>query len=80
MTHRIMENLWQVGGMDFTDSADAAIYLIQFDNVAALIDAGTGYAHEALRYRTVSSIFEKTARVGTGFAFRGTLRRFSGKS
>lgn len=49
MTHKILDNLWQVGGMDFTDSADAAIYLIQFGTTAALIDAGTGFGHDKLK-------------------------------
>ena len=48
MAHKILNNLWQVGGMDLTDSADAAIYLIQFGDAAALIDAGTGYGHDRL--------------------------------
>jgi glyoxylase-like metal-dependent hydrolase (beta-lactamase superfamily II) len=49
VTQKILDNIWQVGGMDFTDSADAAIYLIQFGNAAALIDAGTGYGHGRLK-------------------------------
>ena len=49
MPYKILNNLWQVGGMDFTDSADAAIYLIQFGNTAALVDAGTGIGHTKLK-------------------------------
>jgi glyoxylase-like metal-dependent hydrolase (beta-lactamase superfamily II) len=49
VTHKILDNLWQVGGMDFSDSADAAVYLIQFGNSAALIDAGTGYGHGRIK-------------------------------
>ena len=44
----IMENLWQVGGAEFTSVEDAAIYLIRFGNKAALIDAGCGSAHNDL--------------------------------
>jgi glyoxylase-like metal-dependent hydrolase (beta-lactamase superfamily II) len=44
----IMENLWQVGGAEFTSVEDAAIYLIRFGDKAALIDAGCGGAHDHL--------------------------------
>jgi len=44
----IMENLWQVGGAEFTSVEDAAIYLIRFGDKAALIDAGCGSAHNHL--------------------------------
>jgi len=44
----IIENVWQVGGAGFTASDDAAIYLIQFGEKAALIDAGCGNAHDKL--------------------------------
>jgi len=39
---RIKDNLWQVGGRGLTDAADAAVYLVRFDDKAALIDAGSG--------------------------------------
>jgi glyoxylase-like metal-dependent hydrolase (beta-lactamase superfamily II) len=45
---KIIENLWQVGGAEFTAAEDAAIYLIRFDAQAALIDAGCGNAHDKL--------------------------------
>ena len=45
---KIVQNLWQVGGSDFTAAEDAAIYLIRFDQLAALIDAGCGHAHKQL--------------------------------
>ena len=41
----IIDNVWQVGGGGLSDSADAAVYLISFDDRAALIDAGTGRGH-----------------------------------
>jgi len=44
----IIENLWQVGGAEFTSVEDAAIYLIRFGDKAALIDAGCGSAHNDL--------------------------------
>ena len=44
----IMQNLWQVGGAEFTSVEDAAIYLIRFGDKAALIDAGCGSAHNDL--------------------------------
>ncbi|MFC1835723.1 MBL fold metallo-hydrolase [Thermodesulfobacteriota bacterium] len=49
MSKQIMDNLWQVGGGGLTDAGDAAIYLIRFDDKAALIDAGTGQGHSRLR-------------------------------
>ena len=44
----IINNVWQVGGAGFTAADDAAIYLIRFENKAALIDAGCGNAHGRL--------------------------------
>lgn len=48
MSKTILKNLWQVGGDGLTASDDAAIYLIRFDEQAALIDAGCGGAHPKL--------------------------------
>ena len=45
---KIAQNLWQVGGGGFTAAEDAAIYLIRFENQAALIDAGCGRVHNQL--------------------------------
>lgn len=44
----ICSNLWQVGGAQLTDPADAAAYLVRFGDHAALIDAGCGFAHDRL--------------------------------
>ncbi|MCP3954569.1 MAG: MBL fold metallo-hydrolase [Desulfobacterales bacterium] len=49
MVIEIMENLWQVGGGDLTGAGDAAVYLVRFEDRAALIDAGTGSRHAVLR-------------------------------
>jgi glyoxylase-like metal-dependent hydrolase (beta-lactamase superfamily II) len=49
VSKRIKDNLWQVGGGGLTDPADAAIYLILFDDKAALIDAGCGHEHSQLK-------------------------------
>ena len=49
MSERILNNLWQVGGDDLTDSSDAAIYLIRFGDKAALVDAGCGWGHARLK-------------------------------
>ncbi len=49
MSLKIMPNLWQVGGGDLTNPQDAAAYLILFGDKAALIDAGCGNAHPALK-------------------------------
>lgn len=48
MSTRIADNLWQVGGSELTDPADAAIYLVRFGNKAALVDAGCGRGHARL--------------------------------
>ena len=48
MSRRIKNNLWQVGGPGITDQADAAVYVVQFDDRAALVDAGCGHAHSTL--------------------------------
>ena len=38
----ITKEIFQVGGSQLTSSEDAAIYLINFDGPAALVDAGGG--------------------------------------
>ena len=48
MSRTILKNLWQVGGDGLTASGDAAIYLVRYDDQAALIDAGCGGAHAKL--------------------------------
>jgi glyoxylase-like metal-dependent hydrolase (beta-lactamase superfamily II) len=45
---RIRNNLWQVGGRGLTDPSDAAVYLVQLGDAAALIDSGTGRDHSQL--------------------------------
>ena len=45
---RITDEVFQVGGPQLTAPEDAAVYLIKFDDHAALIDAGCGRANEKL--------------------------------
>ena len=45
---KIMENLWQVGGAEYTTVEDAAVYLVRFGDKAVLIDSGCGAEHEML--------------------------------
>jgi glyoxylase-like metal-dependent hydrolase (beta-lactamase superfamily II) len=45
---KIIDHVWQVGGDNLSGSGDAAIYLLAFDNAAALIDAGCGNGHQRL--------------------------------
>lgn len=45
---RITDEVFQVGGPQLTAPQDAAIYLINFDAHAALIDAGCGRANDTL--------------------------------
>ncbi len=44
----ITSEILQVGGYGLTAPEDAAIYLINFDGHAALVDAGTGRGHKRL--------------------------------
>ena len=45
---KITDEVFQVGGSEFTSHEDAAIYLINFDGHAALVDAGCGSSTERL--------------------------------
>ena len=45
---RITKEIFQVGGSQLTSPEDAAIYLINFDGHAALVDAGCGDAQDRL--------------------------------
>ena len=45
---KITDEIFQVGGTGFTSSEDAAIYLVNFDGHAALVDAGCGRGGEKL--------------------------------
>jgi len=45
---KIMDNLWQVGGAEFTTVEDAAVYLVRFGEKAALFDSGCGSDHDTL--------------------------------
>jgi glyoxylase-like metal-dependent hydrolase (beta-lactamase superfamily II) len=45
---KIVENLWQVGGAEFTTVEDAAVYLVRFGNKAVLVDAGCGSDYDML--------------------------------
>jgi glyoxylase-like metal-dependent hydrolase (beta-lactamase superfamily II) len=45
---QITKEIYQVGGGQLTSPEDAAIYLINFDGHAALVDAGCGHAQNRL--------------------------------
>jgi glyoxylase-like metal-dependent hydrolase (beta-lactamase superfamily II) len=45
---KIIDHVWQVGGDNLSAQGDAAIYLVCFENSAALIDAGCGNGHQQL--------------------------------
>ena len=45
---KIIEHLWQVGGEGLSAPGDAAVYLVQLGDQAALIDAGCGPGHRQL--------------------------------
>jgi glyoxylase-like metal-dependent hydrolase (beta-lactamase superfamily II) len=45
---KVTEEIYQVGGGPLTEPEDAAIYLINFDGHAALVDAGCGFSNDRL--------------------------------
>ena len=45
---KVLDNIWQVGGNDLTGSGDAAVFLVCFNDQAAIIDAGCGGEHKQL--------------------------------
>jgi glyoxylase-like metal-dependent hydrolase (beta-lactamase superfamily II) len=45
---KITDDIFQVGGSDFTSYEDAAVYLITFEGHAALVDAGCGRSTDRL--------------------------------
>ena len=45
---QVTEEIFQVGGGPLTEPEDAAIYLINFDGHAALVDAGCGFSNNQL--------------------------------
>lgn len=47
-TRFITSEITQVGGTGLTDAADAAVYLVQLANQAALVDSGCGRASDRL--------------------------------
>jgi glyoxylase-like metal-dependent hydrolase (beta-lactamase superfamily II) len=50
---KITSEIFQVGGSGFTDSEDAAVYLVHLAGHAALVDAGCGRSQERL-FRNIS--------------------------
>ena len=52
---KILENLWQVGGAEYSSVEDAAVYLVRFGEKAVLIDAGCGNAQEAM-FENISEV------------------------
>lgn len=55
---KIQNNLWQVGGDDLSEPGDAAIYLVRFGKEVALIDAGCGQGHQAVRMNIAACLPE----------------------
>jgi len=52
---KIVENLWQVGGAEYTTVEDAAVYLVRFGAQAVLIDSGCG-ADQDLLVENISEV------------------------
>ena len=59
---KILDNLWQVGGAEYTTVEDAAVYLVCFGEKAALIDAGCGNDREAL-FDNISEVLPPGAEI-----------------
>jgi glyoxylase-like metal-dependent hydrolase (beta-lactamase superfamily II) len=59
---KILENLWQVGGAEYTTVEDAAVYLARFGEKAVLIDAGCGNAQEAL-FENISEVLPPEVKI-----------------
>lgn len=59
---KITDHVWQVGGDSLTAQGDAAIYLVCFENSAALIDAGCGPGHEKL-VQNISQCLPEAAKI-----------------
>jgi glyoxylase-like metal-dependent hydrolase (beta-lactamase superfamily II) len=45
---KVTDEIYQVGGGPLTEPEDAAVYLLNYDGHAALVDAGCGYSREPL--------------------------------
>jgi glyoxylase-like metal-dependent hydrolase (beta-lactamase superfamily II) len=58
---KILDHLWQVGGGGLSGPGDAAVYLVRFGDTAALIDAGCGDGHEAVKTNIAACLPEKAA-------------------
>ena len=56
MSYWIADNLWQVGGGDLSHPADAGAYLICLGKKAALVDAGSGAAHQRIKSNIKESL------------------------
>ncbi len=63
---KIVENLWQVGGAEYTTVEDAAVYLVRFGNQAVLIDSGCG-ADQDLLVANISDVLPPA--VGIAYLF-----------
>ena len=59
---KILDNLWQVGGAEYTTVEDAAVYLARFGRKAVLIDAGSGNAQEAM-YDNISEVLPPEVKI-----------------
>ena len=59
---KILENIWQVGGAEYTTVEDAAVYLARFGEKAVLIDAGSGNAQEAL-FENISEVLPPEVKI-----------------
>ena len=62
MEHKILPDLWQVGGAGFSSPEDAAIYLVRFGDKAALVDAGCGNGHDLLK-SNISRCIPKSVKI-----------------
>ena len=74
---KIMENLWQVGGAEYTTVEDAAIYLVRLGDKAILIDSGCGEEHEMLVENISHVLPQDSDHFCTANKKAGFLKKFS---
>lgn len=61
----ITSEIFQIGGAGYTSPEDAAVYVINFDGHAAMVDAGCGRAWPWLPIKGIASTHGRVRREGS---------------
>jgi hypothetical protein len=69
----ITKEIFHVGGSQLTSPEDAAIYLINFDGHAALVDAGCGDGQDRLIPKLCSSLGHRNPKKVFGTSCPGKI-------